>query len=50
MRIVQRSVLPGFGITMGFTITYLCLIVLIPLSGLFVVTADVSFEEIKQIM
>ncbi len=50
MRIVQRSVLPGFGITMGFTITYLCLIVLIPLSGLFVVTADVSFAEIKQIM
>lgn len=50
MRIVQRSVLPGFNITMGFTITYLCLIVLIPLSGLFVVTSGVSFDEIKQIM
>lgn len=50
MRIVQRSVLPGFNITMGFTITYLCLIVLIPLSGLFVVTSGTSFEEMKQIM
>ncbi len=50
MRIVQRSVLPGFNITMGFTITYLCLIVLIPLSGIFVVTSGTSFEEIKQIM
>ncbi|MBQ9812171.1 MAG: ABC transporter permease subunit [Thermoguttaceae bacterium] len=50
MRIVQRSVLPGFNITMGFTITYLCLIVLIPLSGLFVVTSGTSFGEIKEIM
>ena len=50
MRIVQQSVLPGFNITMGFTITYLCLIVLIPLSGIFVVTSGTSFEEIKQIM
>lgn len=30
----QPSVLPGFGITMGFTLLYLLLIVLIPLSGL----------------
>jgi len=49
MRIVQRSVLPGFNITMGFTITYLCLIVLIPLSGLFIVTSGVSWSEIKQV-
>ncbi len=48
MRIVQRSVLPGFNITMGFTITYLCLIVLIPLSGLFIVTSGVSWEDVKQ--
>jgi sulfate/thiosulfate transport system permease protein len=30
----QRRVIPGFGITMGFTIFYLCLIVLIPLATL----------------
>jgi|BioPla2DNA2_1021312.scaffolds.fasta_scaffold28513_2 sulfate transport system permease protein len=50
MRLVQRSVLPGFNITMGFTITYLCLIVIIPLSGLFIVTSGVSFAEMKEIM
>jgi sulfate/thiosulfate transport system permease protein len=31
----KRSVLPGFGLTMGFTILYLSLLVLIPLSTLF---------------
>lgn len=41
----QPSVLPGFGITLGVTLTYLSLIVLIPLSGLFITTAGVSFAE-----
>ncbi len=31
----KPSVLPGFGLTMGFTLTYLSLIVLIPLSATF---------------
>ena len=31
----QRRVLPGFGLTLGFSIFYLCLIVLIPLSAAF---------------
>lgn len=31
----RHSVLPGFGLTLGFTILYLSLIVLIPLSALF---------------
>ena len=30
----RPSVLPGFGLTLGFTLTYLSLIVLIPLAGL----------------
>lgn len=37
--------MPGFGISLGITLTYLSLIVLIPLSGLFIVTAGISFEE-----
>jgi len=41
----EPSVLPGFGITLGLTLTYLALIVLIPLSGLFITTAGVSFAE-----
>ncbi|BCW88272.1 hypothetical protein sos41_14110 [Alphaproteobacteria bacterium SO-S41] len=32
----QRSVLPGFGLTMGYTIFYLSLIVLLPLAALIV--------------
>ena len=35
-----RSVLPGFGLTLGFTLLYLGLIVLIPLSALFLQAAD----------
>lgn len=35
-------VLPGFGLCMGFTLVYLSLIVLIPLSGLFITAAKMS--------
>jgi sulfate transport system permease protein len=44
----QRSVLPGFGLTLGFTVFYLSLIVLIPLSALFIKTASASWEHIWQ--
>ncbi len=44
----QRSVLPGFGLTLGFTVFYLCLIVLIPLSALFIKTATASWDHIWQ--
>ncbi|HVP13215.1 MAG TPA: sulfate ABC transporter permease subunit CysT [Phycisphaerae bacterium] len=39
----QRSILPGFGLTLGFAMAYLGLIVLIPLAGLFVKTATMSW-------
>jgi sulfate transport system permease protein len=32
----RRRVLPGFGLTLGYTMVYLCLLVLIPLSAVFV--------------
>jgi len=41
----QRSVLPGFGLTLGFATVYLGLIVLIPLAGLFAKTATLSWAE-----
>jgi sulfate transport system permease protein len=41
----RRSVIPGFGLAMGFTVFYLCLIVLIPLSAAFVGTAGMSWPE-----
>ncbi|MGE0807787.1 MAG: sulfate ABC transporter permease subunit CysT [Burkholderiaceae bacterium] len=40
----RHSVLPGFGLTLGFTVLYLSLIVLIPLSTAFVKTATMSWE------
>jgi len=43
----QRSVLPGFGLTLGFTLAYLGLIVMIPLAGLFLQTAGVSWEAFR---
>jgi sulfate transport system permease protein len=41
----QRSVLPGFGLTIGFTIAYLSLLVLIPLAGLFWKSAALGPSE-----
>ncbi len=40
----RHSVIPGFGLTLGFTILYLSLIVLIPLSGLVFKTATLSWD------
>lgn len=44
-KIKKPSVLPGFGLTMGFTVFYLLLIVVIPLSGLFFKTAALSWQQ-----
>jgi sulfate transport system permease protein len=41
----KRRVLPGFGITMGFTLLYLSLIVLIPISTILLKTATLSWSE-----
>ena len=41
----RRSVLPGFRITLGFTLFYLAVIVLIPLAGLPVRTASMGWEQ-----
>ena len=40
----RHSVLPGFGLALGFTVLYLSLIVLIPLSAAFIRTASMSWE------
>jgi sulfate transport system permease protein len=41
----KRSKLPGFGLAMGWTIFYLCLIVLIPISTIFVKSATLTWPE-----
>src|SRR5438105_8512107 len=42
----QRSVLPGFGMTLGFTSLYVSLLVVIPLAGLFFKSATMSWGSI----
>jgi sulfate transport system permease protein len=46
MRLKRYSVLPGFGLTMGLTLVYLTLLVLIPLSGLFIRALSASWGEV----
>ena len=41
----KRSVIPGFGITLGTTLLWLSLIVLIPLAGLFLKTTELSLAQ-----
>src|SRR5690606_30079718 len=41
----KRSVLPGFGLTFGYTIFYLSLIVLIPVGALFLKSASLSAAD-----
>ena len=41
----KRRVLPGFKLSLGYTIFYLSLIVLIPLATLFLKTATMSFDQ-----
>jgi sulfate transport system permease protein len=40
----RHSVLPGFNLALGFTVLYLCFIVLIPLSAVFLKTFSVSWS------
>src|SRR6218665_1889279 len=46
---VKPSVVPGFGLTFGYTLVYLSLIVLIPIIGLFLKAATVSPDDIVRI-
>lgn len=41
----QKNVLPGFNLSLGFTIFYLSLIVLIPLAAAFIKTTELSLSE-----
>jgi len=41
----SRKALSGFGLSMGFTLFYLCMIVLIPLSGIVIKTTGLSWSQ-----
>jgi sulfate transport system permease protein len=44
-RLRQPSIIPGFRLSLGFTLTYLSLIVLIPILGLYIKTLELSWPE-----
>ncbi len=41
----NRRVIPGFGLSMGITLAYLSLLVLIPLAGVFVLTSQMTWDD-----
>ncbi len=45
----KPSALPGFGLSLGYTLTYLTLIVLIPLAGLMLSAATLSWDEFASV-
>jgi len=45
MAFKQRSILPGFGLSLGFTVFYVCLIVLIPLSATFLKASTLTWHQ-----
>ncbi|HEY0781605.1 MAG TPA: sulfate ABC transporter permease subunit CysT [Thermoanaerobaculia bacterium] len=45
-RRASRGVLPGFGLSLGFTLTYLTLVVLIPVSTLVLKSASLSWAQL----
>lgn len=49
-RFKQYSILPGFNLALGFTLLYLSLIVLIPLSAAFIRTAELTWPEFWSIV
>ncbi|MBF0330838.1 MAG: sulfate ABC transporter permease subunit CysT [Candidatus Omnitrophica bacterium] len=47
---VKKSILPGFSLSLGFTIFYLSLFVLIPLSMIFLKTSTLTFQQFIQVI
>jgi sulfate/thiosulfate transport system permease protein len=50
MELKRRSILPGFGLTMGYTLMYLTVIVLVPLSTIFFKTAELTWSQFWSIV
>jgi sulfate transport system permease protein len=45
----RTGVLPGFGLTLGLTLTYVCLLILIPLAALILKSATLPLDKFWQI-
>jgi sulfate transport system permease protein len=49
-RLSRRTALPGFGLSLGFSLTFLALVVLIPLSTVLVKSAGMGFGQIVNLV
>jgi sulfate/thiosulfate transport system permease protein len=47
MSLKRHSVLPGFGLTMGYSLLYLSLIVLLPLAALAAKSASLGWDAFQ---
>lgn len=45
MAVIKQRVIPGFGLTMGFSLFYLSVIFIIPVAGLLLYTSMMSWED-----
>lgn len=46
----HRSVLPGFGLTVGYTTFFLSAVVLLPLAAMVIKASGMTFEELKTVL
>ncbi|MEH8016589.1 sulfate ABC transporter permease subunit CysT [Rheinheimera muenzenbergensis] len=46
--VVARRVIPGFGLTLGFSVFYLSLLFLLPVAGLLIFTLQMSWQDFWQ--
>ena len=46
----RHTVLPGFDLALGLTLTYLCLIVLIPLSATFLRSTELTWDQFMEVV
>ena len=46
----RHTVLPGFDLALGLTLTYLCLIVLIPLSATFLRSTELTWDQFTEVV
>jgi sulfate transport system permease protein len=46
----QKSILPGFGLALGYTVFYLCVIVLIPIAAMFLKASALTWHQFLQVV
>ena len=48
-RLHRKSILPGFGLSLGITLTYGAIIIVLPLAAMFLKTASLGFDEFVRV-